>query len=471
MSATALVQHPAPAERVAKGRSARSATPRQDHDAWDPPAARRSLVAVLQGQATGRVPELVPIRYARLTASPFAFYRGAAAIMAQDLSTTPSSGLRAQICGDAHLVNFGGFAAPDRTIVFDVNDFDETLPGPWEWDVKRLAASFEIAGRSRGFDAKTCTKTVRSVVRSYRDAMHACASSRTLDVWYTRLDEHHVTRQFRNELSAAEFARYEKSLRKAHSKDSLQAFAKLTERVDGKIQIVSNPPLVVRLQELMPDADAKQLREAIRDAFRRYRRTLQPARRHLLEEFEIVDIARKVVGVGSVGTRCWIALLLGRDDSDPLFLQIKEADPSVLEPYVGKSTYAHHGQRVVEGQRFMQSASDILLGWERFKHPDGSEHDVYLRQLWDGKYSPQIELMDPKVLGVYAAMCGSTMARAHARSGDSIAIASYLGSSDVFDRAIGTFADAYADQNQRDFEVVAAAVKSGELDADEDRAT
>jgi uncharacterized protein (DUF2252 family) len=462
-----VVEHPEPAERVAKGRAARAAVPRASHEGWDPPAARRSPVELLQEQAKTRVPELVPIRHARMTASPFAFYRGAAAVMAADLSTTPDSGLRAQICGDAHLANFGGFAAPDRTIVFDVNDFDETLPGPWEWDVKRLAASFEIAARSREFDDKSRKRIVRRVVRSYRDAMRELAATRNLDLWYTRLDENDIFERFRTGLTTEELKRFQKNLAKARSKDSMRAFAKLTGRVDGEIRILSDPPLIVRLEELMPDVAAQNLREFLRGAFREYRQSLQPDRRHLVEQFELADFARKVVGVGSVGTRSWIALMLGRDDADPLFLQIKEAEASVLEPYVGKSTYANHGRRVVEGQRYMQSASDIFLGWDRFKNPDGSERDFYVRQMWDGKFSAQIEIMEPELLGVYGEMCGSTLARAHARSGDRIAIASYLGAGDTFDRAVASFSGAYADQNQRDYEEVIGAVKSGVLEAHE----
>jgi uncharacterized protein (DUF2252 family) len=467
-TAPRVVDHPDPAARVAKGRAARAAVPRASHEGWAPPSDRRSPVEVLQEQATTRVPELIPIRHARMTASPFAFYRGAAAVMAADLSTTPDSGLRAQICGDAHLANFGGFAAPDRTIVFDVNDFDETLPGPWEWDVKRLAASFEIAARAREFDDKTRKRIVRRVVRSYREAMRELAATRTLDLWYTRIDEHDVFDHFHGQLPVEVMKRFERNLAKARGKDSVKAFAKLTGQVDGEIRIVSDPPLIVRVEELMPDVAAQQLRDFLRGGFREYRQSLQPDRRHLLEQFELVDVARKVVGVGSVGTRCWVVLMLGRDESDPLFLQIKEAEASVLEPYVGKSAYTNHGRRVVEGQRFMQSSSDIFLGWDRFHHPDGSEHDFYVRQMWDGKFSPQIEIMEPEVLGIFSQMCGTTLARAHARSGDRVAIASYLGAGDVFDRAVATFADAYADQNERDYDEVKAAVASGVLEAHED---
>ena len=471
MTAPRVVEHLDPTERAAKGKAARAAVPRASHEGWDPPTDRRSPVAVLQEQAKTRVPDLIPIRHARMTASPFAFYRGAAAVMAADLSTTPDSGLRAQICGDAHLANFGGFAAPDRTIVFDVNDFDETAPGPWEWDVKRLAASFEIAARAREFDDRVRKRIVRRVVSSYRGAMRQLANTRNLDLWYTRLDEHDVFERFRDQLSTAELKRFEKNLAKARAKDSVRAFAKLAEQIDGDIKIVSDPPLIVPLEELMPDVAAEKLRELLRSSFRRYRRSLQPDRRHLVEEFAAVDVARKVVGVGSVGTRCYVMLMLGRDAGDPLFLQIKEAEASVLEPYVGKSAYPNHGQRVVEGQRFMQAASDIFLGWDRLRHPeDKVERDFYVRQMWDGKFSPQIEIMEPEVLGVFSEMCGSTLARAHARSGDRIAIASYLGSGDTFDRAVSGFADAYADQNQRDFEEVIAAVKAGVLEAHEEPA-
>ncbi len=467
-SSSRIVDHPDPPARAEQGRAARAVVPRASHEPWEPSSDRRSPVDVLLEQATTRVPDLIPIRHARMTASPFAFYRGAAAVMAADLSTTPDSGLRAQICGDAHLANFGGFAAPDRTIVFDVNDFDETLPGPWEWDVKRLAASFEIAARAREFDDKTRKRIVRRVVRSYRDEMRKLAGTRNLDLWYTRLDEHDIFDHFREQLSDAVLKRFEKNLAKARGKDSVKAFAKLTGQVDGEIRIASDPPLIVRLEDLMPDVAAQQLRDFLRGGFREYRQSLQPDRRHLVEEFELVDVARKVVGVGSVGTRCWVVLMLGRDENDPLFLQIKEAEASVLEPYVGKSVYANHGRRVVEGQRFMQSSSDIFLGWDRFQHPDGSEHDFYVRQMWDGKFSPQIEIMEPEVLGIFSQMCGTTLARAHARSGDRIAIASYLGTGDMFDRAVAGFADAYADQNQLDFDAVIAAVKAGVLEAHED---
>ena len=371
MSPTRVVEHPTPEQRVAVGRAARACRAAIESWAWAPAADRPDPVDLLRQQAETRVPELVPIRHARMLASPFAFYRGAAAVMATDLAATPNSGIRVQCCGDAHLANFGGFAAPDRTLVFDVNDFDETLPGPWEWDVKRLAASFDIAARSREFDDKTRTRIVRETVRSYRDAMREYAGMRNLDLWYLRLDEAAVLAKWQDKVSPAAMKRFQKNVAKSRTRDSLGAFAKLTGMVDGQVRIISNPPLIVPLEELLPEVAAAELRNQLHEWFRGYRRTLQPDRRQILETFELVDFARKVVGVGSVGTRSWIALLLGRDGGDPLFLQIKEAEASVLEPYVGKAAYANHGRRVVEGQRLMQSASDIFLGWDRATGMDG----------------------------------------------------------------------------------------------------
>jgi uncharacterized protein (DUF2252 family) len=461
-----VVEHPSPQERAKRGQAARAAVPRASHAGWEPAPDRTSAVAVLQAQAQSRVAELIPIRHARMIASPFAFYRGAAAIMASDLSTTPVSGLQVQCCGDAHLANFGGFAAPDRTMVFDVNDFDETLPGPWEWDVKRLVASFMIAARAREFDAKVCARVVEATARAYRESMHEYAAMRNLELWYTRLDESDVYGRWADAVPPAALKRFQKNVAKARAKDSLKAFAKLTTRVGDRVQIVSDPPLIVRLEDLVTDEVADQVREVLHQWFRSYRRSLQPDRRVLLEQFELVDVARKVVGVGSVGTRCWIAYLRGRDGTDPLFLQIKEAQASVLEPYVGASTAKSHGQRVVEGQRLTQASSDIFLGWDRGLGLAGDQRDFYVRQLWDGKMSPQIDLMEPEVLEVYGHVCASTLARAHARSGDRIAIAAYLGTGKVFDRAIASFAEAYADQNDRDYDAVVAAVKAGELPAD-----
>jgi len=427
---------------------------------------RQSPVDVLKHQATTRVAELIPIRHARMTASPFAFYRGAAAVMAADLATTPSSGLRVQACGDAHLANFGGFAAPDRSLVFDINDFDETLPGPWEWDVKRLVASFEIAARARGFDKRTCAGIVEGTARAYREAMREYAEIGNLALCYMRLGESDVYAHWHDRLPPAALKRFQKAVNKARTKDSMRAFAKLTTTVDGEPRINGDPPLIVRLEELLGSEEATHARAALHLWFRGYRQSLQPDRRSLVESFEVVDMARKVVGVGSVGTRCWIVFLRGRDNGDPLFLQIKEAEASVLEPYVGKSVYQNHGRRVVEGQRLTQAASDIFLGWERAPDRSGATRDFYVRQLWDGKVSAQVELMEPEVLEVYGEMCASTLARAHARSGDRIAIAAYLGRGTVFDRAIASFATNYADQNDRDYEEVVAAIKDGELEAD-----
>jgi uncharacterized protein (DUF2252 family) len=422
-------------------------------------------VALLEEQAASRVPELVPIRYGRMLVSAFTFYRGAAYLMASDLSDGPRSGLHVQLCGDAHLSNFGVYAAPDRRLVFSVNDFDETLPGPFEWDVKRLVASFEVAGRDRGFDTKTRTKINAAVSAAYREAMASYAGMRNLDIWYDRIDVEEVAASFRALGTAAQTKRMEKNLAKARTKDSLAAFNKLTEVVNGERRIVGDPPLIVPVDELA-GADAGRIREGVQDLIRAYRRTLAGDRRKLLERYRFVDGARKVVGVGSVGTRAWIVLMLGRDGEDPLFLQAKEAQSSVLEPFLGRSEYANHGQRVVEGQRLMQAASDIFLGWiHTEKALDGQPRDFYLRQLWDAKGSAIVELMEPEALMLYGRLCGRTLAKGHARSGDPIAIASYLGSSDTFDRAMTAFAETYADQNERDYNALERAVRKGSINA------
>jgi uncharacterized protein (DUF2252 family) len=469
VSDTTPVQHLTKAERVARGKAARAEVPRSSQADYEPPPRRVDPIKLLERQAKTRVPELVPIRYGRMLISPFTFYRGAALIMASDLATTARSGLHVQCCGDAHLSNFGVFASPERRLVFDVNDFDETLPGPWEWDVKRLAASMLIAARENRFAVKHQDQAVLDTVEEYRTAMARFAGMKNLDVWYAHLDmESAMQGELGAQLKPKTVKRTDKDIAKARTKDSMSAFFKLARVVDGEARIVAEPPLIVPIDDLAQGSERDEMLDGLHELLRSYRNTLEHSRRVLLEEFRLTDFARKVVGVGSVGTRCWIALLLGLDGQDPLFLQIKEADASVLEQFVGKSTYRNHGQRVVEGQRFMQSASDIFLGWDRFDHSDGSDHDFYVRQMWDGKFSPQIEVMEPEVLGVYAEMCGSTLARAHARSGDRIAIASYLGSSDTFDRAIETFGEEYADQNQRDFDEVVAAVKRGVLDAHED---
>jgi uncharacterized protein (DUF2252 family) len=464
-----VVAHFTASERVARGRAARAECPRSSHASFEL-TPDRDPVAILEAQAPSRVPELVPVRYGRMLVSPFTFYRGAAAIMAHDLAPTPRAGLQAQLCGDAHLSNVGGYASPERSLVFDLNDFDETLPGPFEWDVKRLVASFEIAGRDRDFTKAERARAVLNAVRSYRKWMRKLAEARNLDVWYASLDVATIERQLREQQATRQAATVAKAADKARTKDSMKAFAKLTEEVDGERRIVSDPPLIVSAADLAQEAGFhfERLESLIHGLFREYRRTLQPDRRHLLEEFRMVDLARKVVGVGSVGTRCWILLLLGRDDEDPLFLQIKEAQASVLEPYLGKSTYKNHGQRVVAGQRLMQATSDIFLGWLHTKETlDGAERDFYVRQLWDWKTSVDLDTILPKGLELYGGVCGFLLARAHARSGDRIAIASYLGKSDSFDRALAEFAVAYADQNERDYAATRTAADEGRIPVQE----
>jgi uncharacterized protein (DUF2252 family) len=463
------VSHFTVSERATRGRSARAECPRSSHADFEI-AADRDPVAILQAQATTRVPELVPIRYGRMLVSPFTFYRGAAAVMAHDLASTPRAGLRAQLCGDAHLSNVGGYASPERTLVFDLNDFDETLPGPFEWDLKRLAASFEIAGRDRNFTKAERAKAVLAAVAAYRNWMRKLAEARNLDVWYAHLDVETIERRLREGQATEQADAVAKGAAKARTKDSLKAFAKLTELVDGEPRIVSDPPLIVSAADLAKDAGIsfERLESVIHQLFREYRRTLQPDRRHLLEEFRLVDLARKVVGVGSVGTRCWILLLLGRDSDDPLFLQIKEAQGSVLEPCLGKSQYKNHGQRVVAGQRLMQATSDIFLGWVHSKETlDGAERDFFVRQLWDWKTSVDLDTILPRGLELYGDVCGFLLARAHACSGDRIAIASYLGKGDTFDQALAEFAVAYADQNERDHAALQQAANEGRIPVQE----
>jgi uncharacterized protein (DUF2252 family) len=452
-----------PEERKARGRACRSETPRSSHGEWKPPPERVDPVAVLQAQAKTRLPELVPVRHQRMLVSPFTFYRGAAAIMAADLAHTPNSGITVQCCGDAHLANFGGFESPERVLVFDINDFDETLPGPWEWDVKRLVASFAIAAQDREFDEKIACDAVTEATRSYRTAMQQFAQMRNLDVWYARLDVQATIARWRSELTPTEVKQLEKGAAKAVSKNSLKAFSKLTEIVNGEPHIISDPPLIVRVRDLVPDADVGAFNDLMQRWLASYAMSLETDRRRLLDSYRFVDFALKVVGVGSVGTRCFIALFLGRDDNDPLFLQIKEAEASVLEPYLAPSAYEQHGARVVHGQRYVQAASDIFLGWAREKGVDDVARDFYIRQLWDGKVSADLTTMPPSQLRMYGRMCGWTLARAHARSGDRVAIAGYLGSSEVFDRAMVEFALSYAEQNARDYETVAAAAAEGRI--------
>ena len=428
---------------------------------------RADPVELLERQAETRVPELVPIRYGRMLVSPFTFYRGAAMIMANDLAATPRSGLTVQCCGDAHLSNFGVFASPERRLVFDVNDFDETLPGPWEWDVKRLAASMLIAARDNGFRAKEQDRIVLDTVGRYRTAMAEFASMKQLDVWYSHLDIESVVKEFASQFKPKLVKRADKQLAKARTKDSMTAFSKLTEVVDGKPRIVDQSPLIVPARELATGDEFERLWSVLQGVLRGYRETLEFDRRVLLENFELTDLAHKVVGVGSVGTRAWIALMLGRDGQDPLFLQVKEADASVLEEFLGPSEFKNHGERVVVGQRLMQASSDIFLGWLHVDAGlDGKPRDFYGRQLKDWKGSAEIEQMVPKAMAAYGMLCGWTLARAHARSGDRIAIAAYLGNGDSFDRALVEFSKAYADQNDRDYNALAKAVKSGRITAE-----
>jgi uncharacterized protein (DUF2252 family) len=458
------------ADRAAAGRAARAAVPRSAHAALVERPDRPDPVELLQEQGRSRVPELVPIRYGRMAASPFAFYRGAALGMASDLAHTPVSGLTVQACGDAHLMNFGVYASPERRLVFDVNDFDESVPGPWEWDVKRLAASLAVAGRERQFTTKQRARVVAAAVSGYRLAMRQFAGMSTLAVWYSALDTDELLRRARaggrGSLGHRTYKSGEKQVRKAATRNNLQAAEKLTTVVDGRLQFVPQPPIVERLVDLMPDAERDQLETRLSALVTSYGRRLPGDRRRLLEQFRVVDMARKVVGVGSVGTRCWILLLIGRDSSDPLILQAKEAQESVLERFVGASSYATCGERVVVGQRLMQATSDIFLGWDSRNGIDGEARDFYVRQLRDGKGSADLTQMVPEGMAFYGATCGWTLARAHARSGDRIAIATYLGSSDAFDRAIGEFAETYADQNERDHAALVQAIVEGRVTAE-----
>ena len=414
--------------------------------------------------------ELVPIRYGRMSASPFAFYRGAACVMASDLAGTPEAGIRVQLCGDAHLANFGGFASPERDLVFDLNDFDETLRGPWERDVKRLAASVAVAGRDNGIKEHRRAKIVRHLVAEYRQAMREFASMKTLDVWYARTSVSDIKQLMGSEANRGQIRRFEETVAKGRRKDSARAFEKLAVKGNGEARILPDPPLIVPVADLLDSYGAHRLELFARKMLASYLRSLPGDLRQLLERYRYADLARKVVGVGSVGTRCWVILLLGRYSGDPLFLQVKEAPRSVLAPFAGTSKFSNQGRRVVEGQRLMQAASDILLGWLRA--PPGVEdlklRDFYVRQLWDSKISRRITAMTPSDMALYSRLCAWTLARAHARSGDSIAIASYLGSSDAFDRAIATFAEAYAGQNERDHAALLDAIATGRVKTEPD---
>jgi uncharacterized protein (DUF2252 family) len=454
-----------PAARAAAGKAARTAAPRSSHGEWQPAADRADPVDLLEHQAGSRVGRLVPLRYGRMLASPFAFYRGAAAVMAADLAPTPRSGFEAQLCGDAHLSNFGAFASPERDLIFDVNDFDETLPGPWEWDVKRLAASFSVAGRERGFDGAERRRIVRAMAAEYRQAMRRMAEMGNLEVWYQRIDVAAIAAGWSAAVGEKERKSFERGVAKAESKDRMRAASKLTREVDGELRIVSEPPLIVPIEELAAEAGEVDVEARVLEVFADYHDSIDLDRRALLDGYRFVDAAFKVVGVGSVGTRAWVVLLLGRDQGDPLFLQVKEAQRSVLEPYTAPSRFDHQGERVVQGQRLMQAASDFLLGWVRAKGIDGKHRDFYVRQLWDWKGSVKVESMDLPGLSAYAEICGTTLAHAHARGGDRIAIGAYLGKGDTFDRALAEFAEAYADQNERDYESLRKAVDEGRVEA------
>jgi uncharacterized protein (DUF2252 family) len=457
---------PTPADRAARGAAARLRVPPATHADFRTPAGRPDPVALLVAQGDSRLTELVPIRYGRMLVSPFTFYRGAASVMAADLAATPTSGISVQACGDAHVSNFGIFGSPERALLFDINDFDETYPGPWEWDVKRLAASFVVAGRENGFTVKERRRIVRATVARYQAAMARFANMRDLDVWYARVDVDSAPELLSKRLTKAQLKRVGKNEAKARTRDSMQAYAKLVGTVDGQPRITADPPLIVPISDLLPDADRIPLQAQIEGFLGRYRRTMSSDRRLLLEKFSVVDLARKVVGVGSVGTRCWIVLLQGRDGADPLFLQVKEAQRSVLADHVrgnGLPTFRNEGQRVVAGQRLMQAASDIFLGWDAIEGLDGQRRDFYVRQLRDWKGSMLLETMPAQGMEAIGELCGWTLARAHARSGDRISIAAYLGDDNAFAKAIADFSELYADQNELDHAALAEAGRAGRI--------
>ncbi|MGK5693216.1 DUF2252 domain-containing protein [Streptomyces sp. URMC 128] len=455
-----------PDERAAYGRNARRRAPRSSHGWYETAQERPDPVEVVERQSAERVAELVPIRYGRMLESPFRFYRGAAAIMAADLAPLPSTGLQVQLCGDAHPLNFRLLASPERRLVFDINDFDETLPGPFEWDVKRLAAGFVTAARANGFSLKEQNSTVRACVKAYRERMHAFAGMRTLDVWYAQ-DEADRLRELLTSSREGEAARRTaRAAERARTRTHLQAFAKLTRVTAQGRRITPDPPLITPIDQLLDDPSEEGREMQLRTLVDGYARTLPSERRHLLRHYRLVDMARKVVGVGSVGTRCWILLLLGRDDDDPLLLQAKEAQESVLSAHTGGDRYDNQGRRVVTGQRLMQTTSDIFLGWTHVVGLDGQDRDFYVRQLWDWKGIAQPETMGPGLLALFGRLCGASLARAHARSGDPIALAAYLGAGDRFDRALTEFAQSYADQNERDFAALQHAGRSGRIRAE-----
>jgi uncharacterized protein (DUF2252 family) len=470
MSQVAERSHLTPGQRADLGREARASHPPARQAELVLPADRHSPVALLEQQAVTRLAELLPLRHARMMVSPFTYFRGAALAMALDLAASPTSGLPVQLCGDAHLSNFGVFASQERRLLFDLNDFDETHPGPWEWDLKRLAASLAVAGRDNGFPAEKRRKILLAACRRYRDAMHGFARSRTLDIWYSRVEVAELEGMLEEQISAKQRKRLDSEITKARASDSLKAFAKLAESVDGRMRIRSDPPLVVPVADLLPEVDHAQLLAWLRLLLVEYRTSLSSERRVLLDRFEFLDMARKAVGVGSVGTRCWILLLRGRDDDDPLFLQVKEAQESVLAAVVPASMTPqpgidNQGERVVTGQRLMQASSDIFLGWQRVVGLDGQRRDFYFRQLRDMKGSADIQRMPARSMRMYGELCAWTLARAHARSGDPIAIAAYLGDDDSVPEAVADFSEQYADLTERDHAELVAAVRSGRLEA------
>jgi uncharacterized protein (DUF2252 family) len=456
---------PTVSERASRGRAARSAVPRRLQSALDL-TGRGDPIVLLEDQAKTRLAELIPLRYGRMLNSPLAFFRGAAVVMARDLATTPQAGLLVQLCGDAHLLNFGGFASPERDLLFDLNDFDETLPGPFEWDVKRLAASIEIAARDHAFGGPSRSKAVLGAVRSYRETMLELAGRGNLDVWYADADAKSLAVDLRAHRDRRAAKVVDRTAAHAPSSDSVLALKKLTRVVDGRTQIRSDPPDLVPIVELVDNPD--ELEAGIRSVVGSYLESVPRDRRVLLESFRYSDAARKVVGIGSVGTHCYVVLLFGRDERDPLVLQLKEAQSSTLEPFLGVRPIENQGRRVVEGQRLSQAFGDIFLGWTRADDLDGTSRDFYVRQLRDWKVSLDVDRLDPHALAIYGRWCAAALARAHARSGDRIAIAAYLGKGDHFDRAISDFAAAYADVNEQDYATLVRAVRERRVTATTD---
>ncbi|MFE5814041.1 DUF2252 domain-containing protein [Streptomyces sp. NPDC056479] len=455
-----------PDERAAYGRSARRRASRSGQGRVEAAGDRPDPIEVIERQSVTRVQELVPIRYGRMLESPFRFYRGAAAIMAMDLGRLPDTELTTQLCGDAHLLNFRLLASPERHLVFDINDFDETYPGPFEWDVKRLATSFVIAARANGFSTAEQEGAVRECVRAYRTRMREFAGMGTLDIWYAQDDADHMRELMASSMNKETRRRTAQATAKARTRTHMQAFAKLTQVTSEGLRIAPDPPLITPLSDLVGGSSAGEEAKELQTVFEEYAKSLTSERRHLLGRYHVVDLARKVVGVGSVGTRCWIILLLGRDDGDPLLLQAKEAQESVLAAHVHGERYDNQGRRVVTGQRLIQTTSDIFLGWTHIVSGlDGRGRDFYVRQLRDWKGIARPETWDPTMLRLFGQLCGGSLARAHARSGDPVAIAAYVGGSDRFDRALTEFAQAYADQNDRDFEALGSAVGSGRVTA------